>query len=125
MPRTKNSARFTKYLCLDCRKTLKREVEGPATRTCANCGGEAVRMGHRFRAPALSKKQEWDVVLFLVRNGFYFDRVYVSTSTPGTQASLTYPTSMQEAKAFVEQWADYAQPLELYREQYISANAKR
>lgn len=120
MSRDKKIDYLTKYLCLDCRKTLKRPVKGPGQRTCAHCGGATVRMGQKFKPPKLSDAKAWEVVLFLIKRGFRYDTIYLKdgkgqyVNDPASNVLLTvpYPTSMAEAEVFVEQYARYSEPFE-------------
>lgn len=103
---------LTKYLCPACRKTFKRLVRGKGVRVCPHCDGEAVRMGQKFRPPKLQADKEWEVVLFLVENGFYFDSI---PSEDDFNRYVAYPKTMDEAREFVIRHEDRAIPIEMVR----------
>ena len=107
---------LTKYLCLSCRRTFKRPVDGKGERSCPHCKLTAVRMGQKFRPPKLSAHREWAIVEYLVRNGFYYDSIQIEKG-PGTGAELVaYPSTMDEAKIFVRENQEHALPREWIRE---------
>ena len=77
-----------------------------------------MRMGQKFRPPRLSAHKEWEVVEYLVRNGFYYDSIRTENG-PGIEADLvTYPSTMDEAKLFVRENQEHALPREWIREHF-------
>jgi hypothetical protein len=96
------------YVCFECRHVFK----GPGDysvaidwRACPLCHTRCVRLGQKFKAPWKDDLKQWEKVRFLVEHGFLF---YSIRLTDGTTAK--YPSTLVEARAFVERFAAFAVP---------------
>jgi hypothetical protein len=80
-----------------------------------------VRMGQKFRPPKLNDRKSWEVVLFLVENGFRYGSIYLSDGNGGflrdphtdLLATAEYPTKLSEAKLFVQRYKKHSEPFEM------------
>ena len=91
------------FACFRCRRSFRRPYEpGVKERPCSMCGGVAIQLDRKFKAPRKADRQQWAKVEYLVRHGFRFQSVY----GPAGEA-VAYPTRLHEAEAFV---ARYGQP---------------
>jgi len=111
---------LTKFLCLKCHKTFKRKVAGCSVRKCPDCEGEAIRMGHKFRPPPLSASKEWEIVDYLVQNGHYYHSIPVTDERGRHIGNVEYPKSMEAAKVFVRENAEWSHSLDELRNQEIT-----
>ncbi len=64
---------------------------------------------HRFRPPKKTEDKKWEIVKFLIDNGFYYQHVYenVTKTINGFvkfENLVTYPENMREAREFVEKY---------------------
>ena len=116
MASPKKDSYLTKYLCLNCRRTFKRPVEGKGERPCPHCKLTAVRMGHKFRPPRLSAYREWEVIKYLVNNGFYYDSIPIKDEHGNEIGLVSYPLTMDDAKEFVQEYKEHALPRKWIRE---------
>ncbi|GAB5445721.1 hypothetical protein [Gymnodinialimonas sp.] len=67
---TPASVHRTKWLCLDCLKTLQDfHTYGRERRTCPSCGGTAKRVGVRFRPPKLRDFRAWKATITWLETG--------------------------------------------------------
>jgi len=87
---------LTKFACLDCRRVFKRPADA-TQKTCPRCAGVTYRTGSDFRPPAATDKSGWAVAAYLIFSGLPYYRI-----------GEKYPTTMREAKQFVEQNASAA-----------------
>jgi DNA-directed RNA polymerase subunit RPC12/RpoP len=60
------------YACFTCRKSFKREL-GEPQRKCPHCGGKAVILSRKFKAPAKDDLKQWKKVEELYLRGFRFE----------------------------------------------------
>src|SRR5687767_5864871 len=64
------------YVCFACRKSFRRSVglsvKGLPDKVCPECGGRAIGLSRKFKAPARSSAAQWAKVEYLVRHGFRF-----------------------------------------------------
>ena len=85
------------YACLSCHETRKRVVEYPDypdALPCPTCGGEALWMSHRFRAPPKDDDHAWKVIEAVAKLGFRYFPV-----------GEDYPTRLSEVPGFAERQA--------------------
>lgn len=87
---------LTKFACLDCQRVFKRRADA-TQKTCPRCAGTTYRTGSDFRAPSAADKKGWAVAAFLISRGFPYYRLGVK-----------YPTTLKEARQFVEKNASLA-----------------
>jgi len=60
-------------------------------------------MPHRFRPPKKDEKKKWDVVEFLVNEGFEYQHIYDEEII---NTYVSYPKTMKQAKEFVIKYRD-------------------
>ena len=93
----------TKHVCFNCRKSqnLGSNIENVRTSKCPQCGAEMKLMLHRFRPPKQTEQKKWDVVAFLVNEGFEYQHIYDEEMK---NTFVPYPETMNEAKEFVNKY---------------------
>lgn len=96
------------FACFECRKTFTRPpVETISEkRVCPHCGAEATMMSHRFRPPKVRESKQWEKVEYLVNHGFFFQKVHRKEGLAWYR--VEYPSTLEDAKAFVEEFKDQA-----------------
>ncbi len=101
-----------KVVCLDCRKSFSQGTDYNNRRVanCPDCGKPMVFLSHRFRPPKKTETQKWEVVRFLVANGFDYDHVYekmeIIRGCKVYSSYAKYPENLGEANEFVEKYRD-------------------
>jgi DNA-directed RNA polymerase subunit RPC12/RpoP len=99
-----------KKVCLNCRKAFNQnsDLEIQSGLTCPECGQKMTKVNHKFRPPKKSDIKKWDVVEYLIENGFLFQHIYKDIDEKkgliSKEKSVDYPTNMSEAKIFVEEF---------------------
>ncbi len=74
-------------------------------------------MNHKFRPPKQSDAEGWKLVMYLVKNGFYFDRFWVPHPTKKDAKYYPgYPKSLRDAEEFVAQYHAHGIPIENSKE---------
>lgn len=88
-----------KNVSFSCRKSfsLGTDFNVVTNNKCPNCADLMVQMPHRFRAPKKTDDQGWQVVDFLVKEGFPFHKIYDEIS----QEPVMYPNTLRAAREFV------------------------
>ena len=107
-----------KKVCLDCRKAYNRpaNVEKPNISTCPQCGKQMTELYHLFQPPKQTDIKKWNVVKFLVENGFRYYHVWEKVfrnekgEIYGTENYAKYPETMKDAKEFIELYKEQAVP---------------
>jgi hypothetical protein len=103
-----------KLLCLDCKKSenLGTDLRNLVESNCTKCKKQMILMPHRFRPPKKADEKSWQVVRFLVENGFKYQHIYQEGSneliSKPTNNYVSYPTNMRDAKEFIEKYKEYA-----------------
>lgn len=103
-----------KKICLSCRKAFNQsaKAEVQSGTTCPECGLKMTEVDHKFRPPRKTDVKSWNLVKFLVENGFLFQHVYkIFEKRNGLvlkEKYAAYPTNMREAKIFVAKFKDQA-----------------
>jgi|TARA_R110002020_G_C16272013_1_gene771180 DNA-directed RNA polymerase subunit RPC12/RpoP len=103
-----------KKVCLNCQKAYNRpfEIEKVRSSKCPECGNQMEELSHLFQPPKQTDKKKWDVVKFLVDNGFKYYHVWETVfknskgEITGYQNYAKYPESMKDAKEFVEKYKE-------------------
>ena len=99
-----------KVVCLDCKKSFSQGTNFNDRREmiCPECGKQMTLLPHRFRPPKITENKKWEVVKYLVENGFYYQHVYENVETKNGVTYLInyvdYPENMRDAKEFVEKY---------------------
>jgi len=79
---------------------------------CPECGNEAIAVTHRFRPPKVNDNRKWEVVKFLIENGFPYQHISIYESDrhgiPRFVRYAPYPENMIDAVEFVEQYKTQA-----------------
>ena len=103
-----------KKVCLDCRESLNLDVSDYAVEiySCAKCGKPMTLLPHRFRPPKKTDEKGWELVEFLINNGFPFQHIYQEGSNEyfkkPAQNFVPYPTNIRDAKEFILKYKDQA-----------------
>jgi predicted RNA-binding Zn-ribbon protein involved in translation (DUF1610 family) len=103
-----------KKLCLSCKKSFSilRERGGLSNFKCPQCRNQAIIVTHRFRSPKIEDKRKWNVVKFLIENGFKYQHISIyEPDCHGIQrfvAYAHYPLNMIDAIEFVNTYRDQA-----------------
>ena len=98
-----------KKVCFNCRKafSLYKNNGEVINLVCAECGKACRVLNQKFKPPRRNDIQKWEVVKFLVDNGFVFQNVYKEVTTEVYQ-QIPYPENMADAREFVtasKKWA--------------------
>jgi hypothetical protein len=99
-----------KLICLECKKSenLGTDIRNLVESDCTVCKKERIFMPHRFRPPKKSDEKSWQVVRFLIENGFKYQHIYQEDSSElylnSTSNYISYPTNMRDAKEFIEKY---------------------
>lgn len=104
-----------KIVCLECRKSFSQGTDFNDRKEgkCPDCGRPMTLLPHRFRPPKKSEDKKWEVVNFLIENGFYYQHIY-ETFTQTINGFIKhknlvpYPENIREAKEFVERYKSQA-----------------
>lgn len=103
-----------KKVCLNCRESLNLDNSDYAVEKypCSKCGKQMTLLPHRFRPPKKTDDKGWQLVKFLIDNGFYFQHIYQEGSGELfgklTNNYVPYPKNLREAKEFVITYKDKA-----------------
>lgn len=103
-----------KKVCLDCRESLNLDVSDYSAEKypCAKCGKQMTLLPHRFRPPKKTDDKGWELVSFLIKNGFPFQHIYQEGSSEyfkkSTDNYVTYPQNIRDAKEFILKYKDQA-----------------
>ena len=103
-----------KKVCLDCKISFNREFDSGSELTypCPECGKSMALLPHRFRPPKKTDKNRWEVVKFLIDNGFYFQHICEIDETNNhinrVEKYVRYPDNLRDAKEFVIKYKNQA-----------------
>lgn len=98
------------YACFACHCAFKRPDEADVFwRKCQTCGGRALRMDVRFRAPKKSDDKQWAKVRYLAEHGFVYQKVYRKRGDVWSREE--YPQNLEQARDFVTEFRDQALPI--------------
>jgi len=96
-----------KSVCLNCQKAFNQGTDFTklqAEKLCPDCGRPMVLLSHRFRPPKKTDDKKWEVVKYLVENGFYYDHVFEKIHGSVYEDYAIYPETMKAAREFVEKY---------------------
>lgn len=86
-----------KVVCFNCQKAFNKSIYLNAfSLICPECGGEMVKLSHRFRPPKKEDNKKWEVIKFLIENGFTFQHIHTETGV-----NVRYPETITEAQEFI------------------------
>lgn len=103
-----------KKICLNCRLVFNRDFDfgSDLTYPCPECRNPMIPLPHRFRPPKKADNKGWQLVEFLIDNGFYFQHIYQQGSNEllkrQTKNYVSYPSNLREAKQFVLDYKSHA-----------------
>lgn len=103
-----------KKVCLSCRLCLNREICFDADKVliCPQCGKPLKLLPHRFRPPKKADSKGWQLVVFLIDNGFTYQHIYQVGKSELIKGKydnyVPYPKNLRDAKEFIEQYKKYA-----------------
>lgn len=92
------------YACFGCRRSFKRTVSGsflerPAVLACPHCGGAAVCLSQKFKAPRQNDVAQWRKVHALVLGGCLF----YSRNDPYPETLREVPEFLRHRRAGIEE----------------------
>lgn len=93
-----------KSVCLTCRKAYNNYIDlaNYTKEICPECGETMYYLHHLFKPPKKTDIKKWEVVKFLVEQGFNYYHTYYMIA-PGIYRQLgKYPETMEEAKEFAQ-----------------------
>ena len=96
-----------KKVCINCRESLNLDISDYSSETypCSKCGRQMTLLPHRFRPPKKSNNKGWELVEFLISNGFPFQHIYqIESNECHKKLSynyVSYPKNLLDAKEFI------------------------
>lgn len=93
-----------KSVCLDCKKAYNNfiDLDHHKKEICPDCGGFMCFINQMFKPPKRTDDKKWQVVRFLIENGFTYTHNFEMIQS-GVYLQLgKYPETMKEAKEFVK-----------------------
>ncbi len=91
------------HACFECRRSFKRERDQENDyRKCPHCGGQAIRLSRKFKAPPTADTKQWEKVRQLVAAGFRFQSDYKMDAHLGYLVEVPYPKTIREVAPFIE-----------------------
>ncbi|MFD2288573.1 hypothetical protein GJU39_22770 [Pedobacter petrophilus] len=94
-----------KKVCLECKKAYSiygRDITEEINLTCPQCGAKGILMPYRFRPPKKDDLKNWNLTMYLIENGFFYQHIYEN------HQYVNYPSNMDEAKIFVAKFRSQA-----------------
>jgi len=101
-----------KQVCLSCRKAFSANAKDISVsgKKCPQCGKLTNTVDHKFRPPRKTDAKKWEVVGYLIDNGFRYDHVYEMIEPGVYLQGGSYPVTMKEAEEFVKKYKPSADP---------------
>lgn len=99
-----------KKISLACKIAFNRDLDlgSKLTYPCPECGNPMILLSHRFRAPKKTDFNAWEVVTFLIENGFPYQHIYKLENNNLTSEYAEFPTSLKDAQEFIETYKEQA-----------------
>ncbi len=99
-----------KKVCTACRLSFNRPDDFGIDRTypCPQCGASMLLLPHRFKAPAKTDAKKWEVVKFLIENGFPYQHIYKTENGKRTDEYADFPETLSGAREFIELYKNQA-----------------
>ena len=99
-----------KKICFNCKSVISVYTDNSenVSTPCPECGGETHTVANRFRPPVPENTKKWEVVEFLLANGFAYHHIYAKVARFDRGEEIPYPETMADAKAFVLKYKDQA-----------------
>jgi hypothetical protein len=104
-----------KLICIDCTESgnFGTDLSSLVNSNINKCKNKRIFKLHHFRPLRKTDEKSWQVVKFLVENGFKYQHIYQEGSnnlvSKPTNNFVSYPTNMRDAKEFIEKYKEYAQ----------------
>jgi len=101
-----------KLVCLTCYRVenLGTDLSNLKIGRCPLCSNPLIFVNHNFKPPKKTDKKKWELVKFLIFNGFPFQHIYNEGRSEYylTQSDnyIKYPKTLEEAKEFVVKYKD-------------------
>lgn len=92
-----------KNICVSCRVAFSEGGDYTLfnkDKPCPKCNEKMVLVGEKFKPPKHSDIKQWQIVKYLVENGFFFKSVYTKVER-GVWEIIPYPQTLIEAEEFV------------------------
>ena len=96
-----------KAVCLKCHRVenLGTDLTKMHIGKCPLCSNDMIFVNHKFRPPKKTDKKGWELVKFLIAEGFPFHHIYQEGKSEFYKTSkdnyVSYPKTIEEAKEFV------------------------
>lgn len=98
-----------KLVCTNCRTSFSVGNDGQDiknTAKCRTCTKPAYILHHKFKPPKKKDKKAWQIIEFLIQNGFNFSSASVPLVDDKNQfwgnLQVGYPQTMEEAQLFIQ-----------------------
>ncbi|AKP50233.1 hypothetical protein CA2015_0774 [Cyclobacterium amurskyense] len=94
-----------KLVCLECYRVenLGSDLTNLKIGDCPECNNDMTLLNHRFRPPKKTDKKNWDLVRFLVSEGFPFQQIIQEGKS---DSYVEWPKTIKEAQEFVIKYKD-------------------
>lgn len=99
-----------KVVCLNCYRVenLGTDLTNLKIGYCLLCSKKMIFVNHNFRPPKKTEYKKWEVVKFLISEGFPFQHIYQEGKSDYYKTSsdnyVKYPKTMQEAEEFINKY---------------------
>ena len=95
-----------KSVCLNCRMSFSYDMnyDNIISRVCPQCKNKMINVDYKFKAPKKDNIKKWEVIKYLLENGFYFQHIYENNSWENNKI-VKYPKNIKDAKIFVEKYS--------------------
>jgi len=96
-----------KAVCLECYRVenLGTDLTRLNIGNCPLCSNKMIFVNHKFRPPKKTDKKSWELVKFLISEGFPFQHIYQEGKSENYKTKfdnyVQYPKTIEEAKVFV------------------------
>lgn len=90
-----------KNVCINCKRVenLGTDYSKFKTGKCPECQNLMFFVNHRFKPPKKSDLRSWEVVRYLIENGYDFKNMISKNGL-----ILDYPNNIKEAKSFIDSY---------------------
>ena len=94
-----------KSVCLNCRIAFSHGMDYDCiiSKRCPQCNAEMINVDYKFKAPKKDDIKRWEIIKYLLGNGFYFQHIYRDDDYINAEL-VKYPQNIREAKIFVEKY---------------------
>ena len=102
-----------KKVCLKCYRVenLGVDLRDSQIGKCPECSNLMILINQRFRPPKKSDKKGWELVKFLISEGFPYQHIYKGGNSEYSKSEsnnyIEYPNTLKEAKEFVLKYSEH------------------